>query len=166
MSEEKIDSPIQSILHHEDVQQDFSININPIGSPNTNSNDKDEIKSTTSNNFSSVRLKIINDIIAPSFYDDVKGTISARKKWRSASNKIETLSKILAGSSTIVAFASGVYQYQYLSFIAGCLGTIGIVAQQFATYASKESQERTEQANKILKTLNINQLDDLVEDNQ
>jgi hypothetical protein len=111
--------------------------------------------------FSSIRNKIINEIIAPSYFNDVKGTMSARKKWRSASNKIETASKILAGASTIVAFASGVYQYQYLAFIAGCLGTIGIVSQQFATYAMKESQERTEQANKILKTLNINEVDDL-----
>lgn len=131
-----------------ELDKDFSINIIQTESPNKTI-------------FENVKNKIISQIIAPSYYNDIQDTVESRKKWRNMSNKIETLSKILVGSSTIVAFASGVYQYQYLSFIAGCLGTAGIVCQQFATYAIKESQERTEQANKVLKNLNIHQIEDL-----
>jgi len=145
---------------HDDLTEIY-INNSPIARDLTPL--EEETKSTSSS-YTSIRQKIINEIIKPSYYNDVNSTMESRQKWRDASNKIETLSKILAGASTIVAFSAGVYQYQYLSFISGCLGTLGIVAQQFSTYAMKESQERTQQANKILKTLNIKEVDDLYQE--
>lgn len=119
------------------------------------------VQSISSVTMKNIRSKIVTDIVAPSYYEDVKDTISSRKRWLSMSNYAEVISKILSGTSTVVAFASGVYQYQYLSFIAGCLGTIGIVSQQFSSYAKNETAERTEQANKILNILKIETIPDL-----
>jgi len=114
-----------------------------------------------------IRIKIIQDIIAPNYYEDVSELINSREKWRRVSNWFETIGKILMALSTIVAFASGYYNFQILSFIAGSLGTISMACQQFSIYSVNESKERNNQVNKILKDLNIKRLKDLtdVDDN-
>jgi hypothetical protein len=115
-----------------------------------------ETSETASQNINTVKNRIMKDIVVPNYYNDVKGTISSRKKWMKSSNITELLSKILTGLATIVAFSAGAYtDYTFLSFIAGCIGTVSLVCQQFSTYAKGEAKERTQQANAILKMLNI-----------
>jgi hypothetical protein len=114
--------------------------------------------------YQNVKHQIIKDVVVPNFMNEIKCTVTSRGKWRNAGNKAELFSKVLTGAATIVAFAAGAYtEYTYLSFIAGCIGTGAMVCQQFSTYAKGESKERTEQANKILKVLNIDSIPDLDE---
>jgi hypothetical protein len=115
-----------------------------------------EASETVSQNMNTVKNRIMKDIVVPNYYNDVRTTISSRKKWMKSSNITELLSKILTGLATIVAFSAGAYtDYTFLSFIAGCIGTISLVCQQFSTYAKGEAKERTQQANAILKMLGI-----------
>jgi hypothetical protein len=150
----------------EDIHTKMESNIENMIKLKEDEKAKSDLKSIGTHSVSSVtmkniRSKIVTDIVAPSYYTDVKDTITSRKRWLALSNYTEVVSKILSGTSTVVAFASGVYQYQYLSFIAGCLGTIGIVSQQFSSYAKNETAERTDQANKILSILKIETIPDL-----
>lgn len=113
----------------------------------------------------SVKSKIINDILVPNYYDEIKNTVQATKKWKKSSNMAELFSKILTGIATIVAFSAGAFtDYTFLSFVAGCIGTCSLVCQQFSTYSRGEARERITQANKILQILGIDSIPDVLEE--
>jgi hypothetical protein len=113
----------------------------------------------------SIKRKIIKEVIVPSYFSDIQSTMRDRTSWRILSNRVEFFSKILTGLATVIAFASGVYRTQeYLSFIAGCLGTTALVCTQFASYAKSESKKQTEITNKILTKLKIDNIPDLMDD--
>lgn len=106
---------------------------------------------------------ILVDIIEPSYYSDTKELIQNRKCWRITGSIFTTISKILLGASSILAFASGTYQNINWSFISGSTSVISLICLQFATHAYKESKENTEDLNIILNKLNISTIPDLVE---
>ncbi len=105
--------------------------------------------------------KINKELIEPTYYDDIKNNLYGRSKWKTISDITETISKILAGITTVLAFAAGFFDMSFLSFMAGCLGTISLVLLQFSSYCSNESKERTIRANQILKNLGITNIIDI-----
>ena len=107
--------------------------------------------------------KINDELIEISYYDDVKKGLHYRYKWKKIGDITEAIAKIVSGLSVVFAFASGFFNISYLSFIAGCLGTLSLVLLQFSSYAFKESSERTRQINKILSKLGISSLVDIIE---
>lgn len=112
-----------------------------------------------------VKSKIVNDIIVPNYYGEIQDTVQATKKWKKTSNIAELFSKILTGIATIIAFGAGAFtDYTFLSFIAGCIGTVSLVCQQFSTYARGEARERISQANKILQILGIDSIPDVMDE--
>ena len=113
------------------------------------------INMDTETKYNKLSKKIIDNIIYPSYYQDVSDYIYWRYRWRKIANLFETLAKILSALGSIFAFASGFYQMELLSFISGCIGTVSIVFLQYSSYAVKESNERNMQLNQILISLNI-----------
>lgn len=105
--------------------------------------------------------KIKQDLIEPTYYEDIKNSLYGREKWKKIGDISETISKVLTGFATIFAFAAGYFKLTYLSFIAGCLGTSAIVLLQFSSYAVNESRERTARANIILHDLGIKKIVDI-----
>lgn len=104
---------------------------------------------------SSETIERINDMVEPAYVRDVKDALSGRFAWKRISEVCETSSKVLSGVSSIFAFAAGAYKYASLSFTAGCIGTVALVFMLFASYAAKESKERTQQLNMTLNHVGI-----------
>ena len=94
--------------------------------------------------------EFIENLVSYSYKRDVSDTVYGRFSWRKWSNAGEAASKILAGASTMLACAAGVYSSDSLSFVAGSLGTISLVCMTLSAYAAKESRERTDQLNAVL----------------
>ena len=93
----------------------------------------------------SLKVRILNELVEPCYYSDVNELIKDRKIWKKTGNVFETCSKIAIGGSSIISFASGIYDYKILSFSAGITSVLALVAMQFSTYSFKESKERTKE---------------------
>lgn len=93
--------------------------------------------------------------------DDVHSTLRGRRWWRKAGNAFEATSKAMHGASTVLAFAAGVFSSKETSFAAGTVGTLGLVLLAFASYAAKESRERTAQLNSVLHSLGLDPVPDI-----
>jgi hypothetical protein len=95
--------------------------------------------------------RAVAEIVGPAYVRDVRDLSDGRYAWRKAHNACEAASKVLSGCSTVVAFAAGAYESKSLSFVAGCLGTGALVVMLFASYAARESTERTRHLNDTLR---------------
>lgn len=107
---------------------------------------------------SSLRKTIMSELIEPSYFTDVKEMLEDRKSWRNTGDHFSTLSKIFVGLSGVFSFASGNFQNQNFSFIAGTISVLSLVCLQFSSYALKESKRKTDDLNKILTKLNISNI--------
>lgn len=103
----------------------------------------------------------IENLVKYSYKRDVSDTVHGRLSWRRWSNAAEAASKLLAGASTVLAFAAGVYSSDGLSFAAGSLGTVSLVCMTLAAYAARESRERTDQLNAVLEHVGVAPVPDL-----
>lgn len=108
-----------------------------------------------------VKLDIMNDLVEPCYYIDVKNLISECKFWRQIGDIFTTTSKICVGGTSILSFASGIYKYDTLIFIAGTVSVLSLSCMQFSSYAYSESKERTSKLNKILKQLGMDTVPDI-----
>jgi len=106
-----------------------------------------------------LKTKIMSELIEPAYFNDVEKNIHSREKWKSISDISQTISKVLAGMATVLAFAAGFFNITMLSFIAGCLGTLSLVTQQFSQYALNESKDRTLRINRILSNLHYKKIE-------
>lgn len=89
-------------------------------------------------------------LLESAYLAGAESSISGRDAWRKVSDATETVSRILAGVTSILCFAASVYADPVLSFVAGSIGTAGITLAGFSTYASRESKERLSRLNAIL----------------
>lgn len=108
--------------------------------------------------------RIKKELVDVNYYDDVSYNIRSKSRWKFIGDACEALSKLVMGSSTILSFAAGSYDYQTLSFIAGSLGVGALVLGGLSSYAMRESRERTDQVNKLLENLGISKIPDIVID--
>ena len=109
----------------------------------------------------SLKTKILTELVEPCYYSDVNDLIDDRKVWRKCGNIFETLSKLAIGSSSIISFASGIYDYKILAFASGITSVLALVFMQFSSYSFKESKERTKELDKLLIELKINIIQDI-----
>ena len=105
-----------------------------------------------------VKEEILTELVEPCYKTDIKELINERKFWRKTGNYFESASKVFIGASSIVSFASGIYNYQLLSFFSGVLS---LVCMQFSSYSYNESKERTSKLNKLLDKLKIETVPDI-----
>jgi hypothetical protein len=91
------------------------------------------------------------DIIQPSIREEISSFLQSRIRWRTIGIYMETTSKIMLGTTSILAFATSIYPCNsYLSFIAGTVSTMSLVSLQFANYSFRESKLSTENLNVLL----------------
>jgi hypothetical protein len=108
-----------------------------------------------------VKDEILIELVEPCYKTDIKELINERKFWRKTGNYFESASKVFIGASSIVSFASGIYNYQLLSFFSGTTGVLSLVCMQFSSYSYNESKERTSKLNKLLDKLKIETVPDI-----
>lgn len=106
--------------------------------------------------------KIRTDIIEKNYYNDIKYNIRCKSVCKFTGDLTENLAYISIGISSIFSFAAGFFDNMYLSFISGLFGVISLSLLKFSSYSMKESKERTEQVNIILKKLGIEDIPDIV----
>jgi len=95
---------------------------------------------------------------------DIADTIRWRFIWRKGGNITEALALLTSLISTVLSFSAGVFDYTYLAFAAGCLGSISLALLRATSYAMKESKEREEQLNILLSKAKIRQVPSLIHD--
>jgi hypothetical protein len=121
-------------------------------------------KQKTTKKYEDMKTNIINNIVVPNLERDAKILSIWRIRWRNMANLFEALVKIMIGISTILAYSSGYYQKPVLAYYSGLTGTIALVFGEFSSYCKKESHERTNLFNRLLKHLGIDTVPDTTED--
>src|SRR6056300_815909 len=82
----------------------------------------------------------VNELTRPAMINDVKSMLRGRTVWRRTSTITETMGRACAAISTIIAFASasdiaGDDTSRILGFVAGSVGTAGLVLASFANFS-------------------------------
>lgn len=104
-----------------------------------------------------LRNMVEDEIINPSIATEIENLIHSRERWRNIANGTETIGNILVAIGAMMAFAAGFYDHiNSLAFVAGCLSTASISFLKFSNYAGKESVERNEDLNILLRRIGIN----------
>lgn len=116
-------------------------------------------------NTSDALVSKVRRLVEQAYMTDVKDTLGGRYHWRKVGDWSEALARICAGISTMLAFASGIYELKALSFAAGCTNTMAIVLGLWVSYAVKESKERSRDLNKVLSVLQVSPMPDLSNSN-
>jgi hypothetical protein len=98
---------------------------------------------------------ILVNLVEPQYKNDIIRNLKLRKKFKSYGLFFETFSKFFLGVSSVVSFASGIYKYQVLSFLAGTSSVISLVLLQYSSFSYRESKKLSMELNEILKKLNI-----------
>ena len=98
---------------------------------------------------------ILVTMIEPNFKSDITRNLKLRKKFKACGICFETTSKFLVGVGSVLSFASGIYKYDILSFIAGTTSVLSLVMLQYSSFCYKESKKMTLELNEILKKLHI-----------
>jgi hypothetical protein len=110
------------------------------------------INTLTEEDRESIREMVAKDLVRRAAED-----ISRRSRYRHIADTTELFGKILAGLTSILAFSATAFpdKNRMLSFLAGIVGTVGVVLSGWSHYASKESDERLTRLNVILKGLGL-----------
>lgn len=108
--------------------------------------------------------KIQTDLIDVSYYDDIRFNLKSKSVWKFVGDGSEVLAHVATGAASILAFSTGFFDNYVLSYVAGCLGIVALVLAKFSSYAMGESRERTEQVNKLLASLGMESIPDIVID--
>ena len=102
-----------------------------------------------------VKKEILTHLIEPSYKTDIKNNLRLKKFFKNAGLTFETLSKLFVGIASIVSFASGIYKYESLSFLAGSTSVVSLVLLQYSSYSYRESKKITIEINDMLQKLHL-----------
>ena len=105
-----------------------------------------------------LRNDILINLVEPQYKNDVIINLKLRKKFKKYALFFEVLSKFFVGVGSVMSFASGIYNYQILSFLAGTTSVISLVFLQYASFSYRESKKISLELNDLLKKLNISTL--------
>ncbi len=105
-------------------------------------------------------------ITKPVIVEDIKAMYRGRTAWRRTATAVETIGKGLMATGTVLAFASAsdiadVPASRILAFVSGAIGTLGLVMTSFANFARTQAVERTDAANMILGSVNVEEVPDI-----
>ena len=102
-----------------------------------------------------VKQSILEELVEPCFYKDIKSLMSERTIWRKSGSVFETLSKLFVGAASILSFATG------LNFWSGTSSVLSLVCMQFSSFSYSESKERSSKMNKLLDKLKVQNVPDI-----
>jgi len=91
----------------------------------------------------------------PHYVADIKTYLKDKRSWRVTGMSFETMSKILLGIGSVLSFSAGSFNNQLLSFCAGTLSTLSLVALQFSQFSYREMKKSNEELTRILQALRI-----------
>lgn len=107
-----------------------------------------------------LRNKVIENMIIPSYEEELTYAIRARKFWMNVSPICFLLSTVMMSASTLLAFANGDLLCSNLNvnltYITGCIGVSAIMLKEFGSYANKQEHIRTLEVNGILDSIGVN----------
>jgi len=108
----------------------------------------------------------IVDIVRPAVLDDVRSMSKGRVVWRNVATASETMGRLSTAASTVLAFAgaseiAGQDSSRILGFVAGGVGTLGLVFGSLANFARTQSIERSDAINLILRQADIESIPDI-----
>jgi hypothetical protein len=112
-----------------------------------------------------VKTDILVNLVEPSYKNDIKNNLKLKKVFKNAGLTFESLSKFFVGVSSVVSFASGIYKYQILAFLAGTSSVFSLILLQYSSYSYRESKKINLEINTLLKKLNITHVIDTIPDN-
>jgi hypothetical protein len=121
-------------------------------------NDTNIIIEQPVNTQNDLRLRIMKELVDPSYYLDVKDGMTSMRRWGYVGDVCELLSHIFTGFSTAMAFAAGFFNNLHLSFVAGLCGVFALLVIRFSAYSFGEKMERSARVNNVLTNLGISQL--------
>jgi hypothetical protein len=102
-----------------------------------------------------VKQSILEDLVEPCFYKDIKSLMAERTIWRKSGSVFETFSKLFVGAASILSFATG------LNFWSGTSSVLSLVCMQFSSFSYSESKERSSKMNKLLDKLKVQNVPDI-----
>ena len=102
-----------------------------------------------------LRNDILINLVEPQYKSDIVRNLKLRKKFKKYALIFETFSKFFVGVSSIMSFASGIYKYQIMSFLAGSTSVISLIFLQYSSFSYRESKKLGLELNDTLKKLNI-----------
>ena len=101
------------------------------------------------------RNQIVNELILPSYKNNIEYIIKTRTCWSIVSSICLTSSTILVGISSLLSFSSSNFPANNLNYYAGAVGVIAIIVKEFAAYANSQDHLKTIEANDVLKNIGI-----------
>jgi hypothetical protein len=118
--------------------------------------------SNVSNNYdiidsAQLREYIIVKKIYPAYVKEIEEGLYWRKKWNMVGSLFFTLTFVVVSVSTIISFSVPQFpNISYISYLAGCFGTLALMCDRFAHYCKSQSSESTKKVNILLKSIGIN----------
>lgn len=105
--------------------------------------------------------RVHKEILNEDYFNDLKYNMKSKSRMKTLSDITEIVSYIFAAIGIILTFASGFFDNIYIAFAAGCMSTLSMVFLKLSSYFLKESKERTQQVNILLRNRNFNQIPDI-----
>lgn len=106
-----------------------------------------------------IKKDIINTIIIPSYYNDIKSSLQTRNFWSKVSTVCMTLNTILGGVSAILSFLATSSNTKETtdkySILAGLCSIIAISLKEFGSFAKLQDHISTIESNEILLDIGI-----------
>jgi hypothetical protein len=112
----------------------------------------------TTINVEMARQRILDELVLPGYYRQVKDLLDGKYTWRKIGNITESFGQVILFLGAMFAFASSSYDNKDFTFIAGSCSLLALLLARFSTYAFKESAERIHQVNKTLRHLGIDEV--------
>lgn len=117
-------------------------------------------------NITAVSKEEVAKLINERYIDDVRVGLRTRNCYKITGDICETLAQIFICIGSVVSFSAGIWNYNYLSYIAGAFGVFSISLHRFSIYAHGESRERTDETNRILVAIGVGKIVDITSENK
>ena len=98
---------------------------------------------------------ILVNLVEPQYKNEIIRNLALRKKFKNFALVFESLSKLFVGVTSVMSFASGIYKYEVMSFLAGTSSVVSQVMLQYASFSHREYKKITIELNDMLKKLDI-----------
>ena len=101
---------------------------------------------------------ILVNLVEPQYKNEIIRNLALRKKFKIFALVFESLSKLFVGVTSVMSFASGIYKYEVMSFLAGTSSVVSLVMLQYASFSHREYKKINIELNDMLKNLDITTL--------
>lgn len=106
-------------------------------------------------NTQGLRRHIINNIIQPTYINNIQSVLKWGYRWRMISSIIFIMSLIMMSISTIMQFYASYLNFQIISFIAGLMNIVAQIFIHFSSIAKSKSKKIARHEIDILRQLEV-----------